>query len=159
MRPVRLSLAERRVLLRTARRERGFFYVESAAVIFLMVVGSLINPKNTSSYIRKRCLPKTTLALFLSSVSKKPSLLPSTSFPKTKITLLTKMTTTTTTTPKSFFLHFFHSLLFSNNFIFFALFKRGLFGLFCLSLSLFLFLVSFWRVLFIHWYKIRFARC
>jgi|TARA_B100000482_G_C12313484_1_gene181724 hypothetical protein len=40
MRPVRLSLAERRVLLRTARRERGFFYVESAAVIFLMVVGS-----------------------------------------------------------------------------------------------------------------------
>jgi hypothetical protein len=31
MRPVRLSLAERRVLLRTARRARGFFYVESAA--------------------------------------------------------------------------------------------------------------------------------
>ena len=107
MRPVRLSLAERRVLLRTARRERGFFYVESAAVIFLMVVGSLINPPNTSSYIRKRCLPKTTLALFLSSVSKKPSLLPSTSSPKTKITLLTKMTTTTTTTPKSFFCTFF----------------------------------------------------
>ena len=77
-------------------------------------------------------------------------------FSKDKNNVLTKMTTTTT--PKSFFSHFFHSLLFSNtprNFIFFA--PWGLLSDSFVSLSLFL--VSFWRVLFIHWYKIRFARC
>ena len=84
MRPVRLSLAERRVLLRTARRERGFFYVESAAVIFLMVVGSLINPK-TPPPVEKGAYLKDDFGAFSFLRLQKASLLPSTS-PKTKIT-------------------------------------------------------------------------
>ena len=117
-----------------AARERFLLeHVESAAVIFLMVVGSLINPKTPLE--EERCLYQRRRFFF---PPRSPKSLPS-----------------TLTTPKSFFLHFFHSLLFSN-FIFFAC-VVGLFVSLSLSLSRTFSLVLFWRVL--HWYKIRFARC
>ena len=107
----------------------------SAAVIFLVVVGSLINPK-TPPVRRKVPLPKTTL--FLSSkVSKKPSF----DFDDAKVL---------------FFALF--SLAFVFKFVSFFLRVVGLFLSLELSLSNFL-SSRFVLASPLHWYKIRFARC